>query len=100
MEPPRNTIRDEALTGACLGKFNSGSAKPAELDVPQRQLPFRFVWQTDAQTHLTLASQDVVDLLGSKTAAVLCRSWIEIAQSLNLDPQGQIAKRAHGARDV
>jgi PAS domain S-box-containing protein len=65
--------------------------KPAELDVPQRQLPFRFVWQTDAQTHLTLASQDVVDLLGSKTAAVLCRSWIEIAQSLNLDPQGQIA---------
>ncbi|MGB6348798.1 MAG: PAS domain-containing sensor histidine kinase [Pseudolabrys sp.] len=65
--------------------------KPAKLDVPQRQLPFRFVWQTDAQTRLTLASQDVVDLLGPTTAAVLCRSWIEIAQSLNLDPLGQIA---------
>ncbi len=63
---------------------------PATLDMPQRQMPFRFVWQSDAQTRLTLASQDVVDLLGPKTAAVLSHSWIEIAQTLNLDPQGQI----------
>ncbi len=69
----------------------STTPNPAALDVPQRQLPFRFVWQTDAQSRLTLANHEVVDLLGPETAAVLCHSWNEIAQTLNLDPQGQIA---------
>ena len=53
--------------------------------------PFRFVWQTDAETRFTLASQEFVDLLGSKSAAVLGRAWAEIAKTLTLDPPGEIA---------
>src|SRR5262249_26232194 len=41
--------------------------------------PFRFVWQTDAGTHFSLANQEFADLLGPRTAAVLGRSWLEIA---------------------
>jgi PAS domain S-box-containing protein len=70
----------------------SDSAKvsnPAEPQQPPR--PFRFVWQTDAETHFTLTSQEFVDLLGSKSAAVLGQSWAEIAKSLALDPSGEIA---------
>ncbi|MGA8748434.1 MAG: PAS domain S-box protein [Pseudolabrys sp.] len=65
--------------------------KPAELEAYSHRVPFRFVWQTNADTCFTLASQEFADLVGEKTAAVLGRNWIEIAQSLSLDPQGQIA---------
>ena len=64
-------------------------SNPAELDLQPR--PFRFVWQTDAETRFTLTSEEFVDLLGSKSAALLGRSWAEIARTLTLDPSGQIA---------
>ncbi len=55
-------------------------------------LPFRFVWQMDASLRFTLGSDDFARLLGPKTsAAVLGRPWDEIAETLQLDPQGQIA---------
>jgi PAS domain S-box-containing protein len=64
---------------------------PVELEARSHHLPFRFVWQTDAETRFTLASQEFANLLGPKTAAGLNRNWIEIAQALKLDPQAQIA---------
>jgi PAS domain S-box-containing protein len=64
-------------------------SNPVELQLQPR--PFRFVWQTDAETRFTLTSQEFVDLLGSKSAAVLGRSWAEIAKTLTLDPSGEIA---------
>src|SRR5262245_19138998 len=72
----RNTVSDTANV-----------SNPAE---PQPR-PFRFVWQTDAETHFTLTSQGFVDVLGPKSAAVLGRSWAEIAKTLALDPSGEIA---------
>src|SRR5262245_16107587 len=68
----------------------SDSAKVSNPAEPQPR-PFRFVWQTDAETHFTLTSQGFVDLLGPKSAAVLGRSWAEIAKTLALDPSGEIA---------
>ncbi len=65
--------------------------KLAGLETHSHYAPFRFVWQTDAATRFTLASQEFADLLGPKTAAILDNNWTEIAQTLNLDPQGQIA---------
>ena len=62
---------------------------PVELQLQLR--PFRFVWQTDAETRFTLTSQEFVDLLGAKSAAVLGLSWAEIAKTLTLDPSGEIA---------
>jgi PAS domain S-box-containing protein len=64
---------------------------PAASALHLHHFPLRFVWQTDAGTHFSLANQEFADLLGPKTAAMLDRSWLEIAQTLNLDPQAQIA---------
>jgi len=78
----------------------SGARTNAVADIPKisdpvkpelQSRPFRFVWQTDAETRFTLASQEFVDLLGSKSAAVLGRGWAEIAKTLTLDPPGEIA---------
>jgi len=55
------------------------------------RLPLRFVWQTDAEGRFSLATREFPELLGPKTSAVLDRTWTEIAQTLKLDPQGQIA---------
>jgi PAS domain S-box-containing protein len=66
---------------------NSGEAEP-----PSRYAPFRFVWQTNADTHFILVGQEFADLLGPKTGTTLFdRNWVDIAQTLNLDPQSQIA---------
>jgi len=65
--------------------------KPSEAEGHPHYVPFRFVWQTNVDTCFTLASQEFADLLGQKTGAALGRNWGEIAQSLSLDPQGQIA---------
>jgi len=78
----------------------SGARTNAVADIPKisdpvkpelQSRPFRFVWQTDAETRFTLASQEFVDLLGSKSAGVLGRGWAEIAKTLKLDPSGEIA---------
>lgn len=67
------------------------TANPEEPKPVSHQPPFRFVWQTDAARRFSLASREFSDLLGPQTAAVLDRSWGEIAQALHLDPDNQIA---------
>lgn len=65
---------------------------PSPVEPPPVQMrPFRFVWQTDAETRFTLTSQEFVSLLDSQSAAVLGRSWAEIAKTLTLDPSGAVA---------
>ncbi|MGB7857979.1 MAG: hypothetical protein WBL48_19015, partial [Pseudolabrys sp.] len=82
--PARSGARMNAV--ADLPKISS----PVEL-APVHPRPFRFVWQTDAETRFTLTSQEFVDLLDSQSVAVLGRSWAEIAKALSLDPSGEIA---------
>lgn len=53
----------------------------------------------DAETRFTLGANDFARLIGPKTAAVLNRPWAEIAATLKLDSQGQIA-HALAARDT
>jgi signal transduction histidine kinase len=55
-------------------------------------MPMRFVWQTDEQGRFTLASEDFIGLVGGRTAALLGRTWTEIAEALQLDPEGQVAQ--------
>jgi PAS domain S-box-containing protein len=64
-----------------------------------RRFPFRFVWQMDAETRFTLDSDELVHLLGPRTAALRGRPWSQIATSLSLDPQGQVTA-ALEARDT
>ena len=84
---PADAARSGARTNAVAD--TPKISNPVELQLQPR--PFRFVWQTDAETRFTLTSQEFVDLLGSKSAAVLGRSWAEIAKTLTLDPSGEIA---------
>ncbi|HEY0222974.1 MAG TPA: ATP-binding protein [Pseudolabrys sp.] len=53
--------------------------------------PFRFVWQMDAATRFTQGQDEIAKLIGSY-AAVLKRPWADIAEALQLDTDGQIAK--------
>jgi PAS domain S-box-containing protein len=71
--------------------------KPAvETSRPQ---PYRFVWQMDAATHFTQGMENFARLLGPETASVLLRAWPDIAQTLNIDTDGRVA-RALAARET
>lgn len=71
--------------------------KPAP-DTPRPQA-YRFVWQMDAATHFTQGMENFARLLGPETASVLLRSWPDIAQTLNIDADGRVA-RALAARET
>ena len=58
----------------------------------QRPQPYRFVWQMDAATHFTQGMENFARLLGPETASVLLRSWPDIAQTLNIDTDGRVAR--------
>jgi PAS domain S-box-containing protein len=84
---PANSSRSGTRTNA-----DADSPKiPNPADLQPQARPFRFVWQTDAETRFTLTSEEFLGLLGSKAADVLGRSWTEIAMALSLDPSGEIA---------
>src|SRR5262249_48950740 len=77
--------------GTTAATTTSVILSPGEAEPRPHYAPFRFVWQTNADTHFTLVSQEFADLLGPKTADLLDRAWVEAAQALNLDPQTQVA---------
>ena len=74
-------------------------ASRAEPESRQRSVPLRFVWQMDAATRFTRGAEEIAELIGAKTAAVLDRPWVEIADTLKLDSDGRIG-RALTARDT
>ncbi len=61
-----------------------------------RQHPFRFVWQTDAEMRLVSLSDAFAALAGPQTAAMVGRSWPEIAAALGLDADGAVARAMAG----
>ncbi len=84
----------------------SAPASPASPSLPEapptpseRRHPLRFVWQMDEEGRFTLGSDEFVRLIGPQTAAVLGRSWQEIASKLGLDPEGRVAQ-AIATRDT
>jgi PAS domain S-box-containing protein len=77
----------------------SSAPNRAASETRVRRLPFRFVWQMDAATRFTLGAQEFARLIGPKTAAVLDRTWAEIADALMLDREGRIAD-ALASRDT
>ena len=66
----------------------SASPPPASA----RRSTMRFVWQIDQAGHFVVDSAPFVRLIGPKTAALLGRSWAEIAGELKLDPKGEVAQ--------
>jgi PAS domain S-box-containing protein len=65
----------------------------------ERRLPFRFVWQMDAATHMTAGIENFATVIGPETASVLNRSWAEVADILKLDA-GDAVARALASHDT
>jgi len=72
---------------------------PAASETRPHRFPFRFVWQMDAATRFTLGTEDFAKVSGPKTVDVLNHPWAEIAATLKIDPQGQVAA-ALASRDT
>jgi len=62
-------------------------------------LPFRFVWETDADGKFTLATPEFADLLGPNTTAVINQNWQDAARILNIDPDAKM-QNALAARET
>jgi PAS domain S-box-containing protein len=77
-------------------RFDSATNAPT---MPGRRQPLRFVWQMDADHCFTVDSGEFRALIGPNTAAALGRPWSEIAATLGLDPEGQVA-RALASRET
>jgi PAS domain S-box-containing protein len=58
---------------------------------PRRRHPLRFMWQMDADGRFSLGSDEFTRLIGWRTAATFGRLWSELAEALDLDPEGRIA---------
>ncbi len=54
--------------------------------------PLRFVWQIDSAGTFSLTSDAFLRIAGERTAQVQRRTWTEVAQALELDPQGRVAQ--------
>ena len=70
---------------------------PAETGV--RRVPYRFVWQMDAATHMTGGIENFAQVIGPEAASVLNRTWAEVTDMLKLDEDGSVA-RALATRDT
>ncbi|MDO9414334.1 MAG: histidine kinase dimerization/phospho-acceptor domain-containing protein [Pseudolabrys sp.] len=68
-------------------------------DTPTRRVPYRFVWQMDADTRMTGGIENFATVVGAETAAVLHRSWAEAAETLKLDGSDAVT-RALNSRDT
>ena len=70
------------------------SATLLEMDGPPltpRRHPLRFMWHMDEDGRFSLGLDEFTRLIGSRTAAALGRPWNEIADTLGLDPDDQVA---------
>ncbi len=78
-EPASDTARNTA-------------ARTAADDAAARRIPFRFVWQMDADTRFSHGLENFAIVVGPKTAATPHNSWAELANTLQLDSAGHIAR--------
>ncbi len=81
-----------AKTTTAVTQAAPAAINPVALELRPHRFPFRFVWQMDAATRFTIGTEDFAKMLGPKTAAVLGQPWVDIAETLKLDPQAQVAK--------
>ena len=61
-------------------------------DAGARRVPYRFVWQMDAATHMVGGIENFATVVGPETASVLNRTWAEVAAILKLDTDGALAR--------
>jgi signal transduction histidine kinase len=80
-----------STASAAGGTSTAAPANAAAESRAERRHPLRFVWDMDANGRFTIASDEFVDLIGTR-AALLGRPWNEFAAELKLDPHNQVAE--------
>jgi PAS domain S-box-containing protein len=69
--------------------------QPAPVALPEiepRTTPLRFVWQIDAEKRFTLNSDELIHLIGPRTAASFGHKWNDLTAEFNLDPDSHVVK--------
>ena len=61
------------------------------IPVDRLAAPVRFAWKTDAESRFNAMSDEFAAAVGLPATDLIGRSFKEVAQSLGLDPQGEIA---------
>ena len=90
---------DARVSDAAAAIAASAISRSAPAETGARRVPYRFVWQMDAATHMTGGIENFAHVIGPENASVLNRSWAEVAAVLNVDGDGTVA-RALAARDT
>ena len=54
--------------------------------------PVRFVWQMDAERRFTSVSKELAQVLGTESTDIVGQTWAEVADRLDIDQDGKIAK--------
>jgi PAS domain S-box-containing protein len=97
--PALRTTPATAIEAGCASSHSESPPSPERRAPVERRHPLRFVWQSDEQGRFTLGSDEFIELMGARTAAMIGRPWADMATELALDPEGQIA-RAIATRDT
>jgi PAS domain S-box-containing protein len=78
---------------------STASEVKKNIDTLSQRLPFRFVWQMNDLNYFTEGVEYFARVVGMEAAAILGRTWSEIADKLALDPNGEVAS-ALAARET
>jgi PAS domain S-box-containing protein len=99
LAPAPPAVHAGAPTEAEPPSAESPPIAPAPPRAADRRHPLRFVWQIDAEERFTLTSGEFIELAGARTAALQGQPWADVAATLGLDADGQVA-RALASRDT
>ncbi|WP_187972399.1 PAS domain S-box protein [Aquibium microcysteis] len=90
-EPAAEGAADDAHPTAAAE--TAGSSRPVEsADLPFTRAagPVRFAWRTNAEGRFSAMSRDFLAAVGADEAAVIGRSFADLAGELGIDPKGEI----------
>ncbi len=92
-----NKDRADTTKRAKTPMTNAGSANLA--DALDKGGIYHFVWESDEVGRFSYVSKDLAKAVGPDHAAIIGKTWSELADTLQMDPDGKVA-RAFESRDT
>jgi signal transduction histidine kinase len=91
LETTEPTTKNAPAAIAAPGREPHGLSGAPARSPPKRRHPLRFVWEMDADGRFVAASDEFMQLTGPHST-LLGRAWRDIAATLQLDPDDQVAR--------
>lgn len=98
-ETPLQSVAETSAAPATSEYDSAAHLLANEPPLSPRRHPLRFMWQMDEHGRFSFGSDEFTRLIGVHTAAAFGRLWSEITETLDLDPEGKVAK-AIATRDT